>query len=92
MQRRIQQFEVIRWRLLGQLDHDLAGRNAERLQQFQSATGLVRGVQQGFRRGIEEQFARQMLLAVATTGVLAAEHLQVVQATAVTCRRQQVDR
>jgi hypothetical protein len=58
MQGGLQELEIIDRGLFGQLDDDLAGRNAEILQELQGTTGLVRRFEQGFGRHVEEQFAR----------------------------------
>ena len=46
MQRGLQQLEIIDWRLFSQFDNDLAGWNAEILQQLQRTSRLVCGFKQ----------------------------------------------
>ncbi|MNG12684.1 hypothetical protein D3C84_963100 [compost metagenome] len=75
MQGCLQELEVIDGGLFGQFDHDLAGGNAEVLQQLQCAPGLVRGLQQRLGRDVEKQLAREFLLIEALAGAAAAGQL-----------------
>ena len=82
VQRRVEQGEILDGRLLGQLDHHVAGRDAEGLQQLQRAAGLVGRFQQRLRRDVEEQLARQLQVAETRAGLASAKQLQLAQATA----------
>ena len=75
--RGIEQGEVFGGRLLGELDHHLAGRDAEGLQQFQSASRLVAGIEQRLGRDVEKQLALQAQGAERLAGTLAASHFPV---------------
>ncbi len=92
MQSGLQQLKVIDWRLLGELDDHLARRNAQVLQQLQRSSGLVRGFEQGFRRDVEEQLARQLLLIEAATGALSAGDLQFAQSASLSRHGEQCNR
>ena len=87
----LQQVEIVGGGLLGEFDHHLARRNAEVAQQLQGAPRLVRRFHQGFRRDIQEQLARQLLLAEASARTFAAGHFQFAEAPGLAGHREQRD-
>ncbi len=91
MQRGLQELEVIDGSLFGQFDHDLAGGNAEVLQQLQCAPRLVCRFQQRLGRDVEKQLARQLLLIEALAGAAAAGQLQFAEAAGLACHGKQRD-
>jgi len=92
MQGGLQQVEIVGGRLLGEFDHHLAGGDAEVPQQLQGAARLVRGFHQGFRRDIEKQLARQLLLAEASACAFAAGYFQFAEAPGMAGHGKQGDR
>ena len=92
VQRVVEQGEVFGGRLFGELDHHLAGRDAEGLQQLQGAPGLVAGVEQRLRRDVEKQLAFQAQITEASAGALAAGHFQLAEAAGMTRHGEQRQR
>ena len=85
----LQQVEIVGGGLLGEFDHHLARRNAEVAQQLQGAARLMSGLHQGFGRDIQEQLARQLLLAEASACAFAAGHFQFAEAPGMARHREQ---
>jgi hypothetical protein len=92
MQGGLQQLEIIRWRLFRELDDHLTRRNAEVLQQLQGASRLMRRFEQGFRRYVKEQQARQSLLIEASASAFATGNFQLAQASGLAGDGEQGDR
>jgi len=88
----LQQLEIVDRGLFGKLDHHLAGGDAEVLKQLQGTPWLVGGLQQGFRRDVEEQLAGQLLFAEAFAGALPTGNLQLAQAPGLARDGEQRDR
>ncbi len=57
VKRFVEQLEVVCRGLFGKFDHDLIGGDAIGLEQLECPPGLVRGIEQGLWRGVEEEFA-----------------------------------
>ncbi len=91
MQRSLQQVEIVGGRLLGEFDHHLAGWDTEVAQQLQRATRLMRRLHQGFRRDVQEQFARQFLFTEAPACAFTAGDFQFTEAPGMAGHREQGD-
>ncbi len=83
MQGVVQQLVIVDRRLLGQLDHHLARRDAEALQQLERASGLVRRLEQRLGRYVEEQLALELQVAKTLAGGPARELLKFAEAAGV---------
>lgn len=75
----VEQVEVVDGSLLGQLDHHPVRRDPQLLQQLQGAAGRMAGLEEGFRRDVEEQHGVALDVAEAPEGALPAKQFQFAQ-------------